>query len=136
MSRAHAVAPMIRPQASFHGPLTGIRPLGPRLVPRRLPPASSRYLERALLLWPRLDRAKIRKVCDNPVRIAEIVARRTSQPFDAILAMLTKQAPALGAPTEDSTGFDAARPETAHFALRIVRSEEGGEIQVQELLPD
>jgi hypothetical protein len=89
-----------------------------------------------LLLWPRLDRAKIRKVGDNPIRIAEIVERRTSQPFDAILAMLTKQAPALSAPTEDSTGFDAARPEAAHFTLRIVRSEEGGDIQVQELLPD
>jgi hypothetical protein len=136
MSQAHAVAPMIGAEASFHGRVHGIRSLGPRLAHRRLAPATSGYVERALLLWPRLDRAKIRKVADNPVRIAEIVERRTSQPFDAILAMLTKQAPALSAPTEDSTGFDAARPETARFALRIVRSEEGGEIQVQDLLPD
>jgi hypothetical protein len=105
--------------------------------PRRRParPATSYFVERALLLWPRLDRAKLCKVADNPTRMAEIIERRTSQPLDVILAMLTKQAPALIAPTEESTGFEAARPETAHVALRIVRSEEGGEIQVQDLLP-
>ena len=49
-----------------------------------------------MLLWPRLDRAKIRKVADNPARIAEIVAARTSQPYDVILAMLTRPTPAPG----------------------------------------
>ena len=136
MSRAHAVAPTVGADASFRGPVRGIHPLAQRLACAPVRPATSCYLERALLLWPRLDRAKIRKVADNPVRIAEIVERRTSQPFDAILAMLTKHAPALTAATEASTGFDAARAGTAHVALRIVRSEEGAEIQVQDLLPN
>ena len=50
------------------------------------------YLERALLLWPRLDGAKVRRVSDDPAAIAEIVGRRTSQPYDVILAMLTQRA--------------------------------------------
>jgi hypothetical protein len=136
MTRAHAVAPMVGAEAPYRGPVQGARPLAPRPVRRPVRPSTNCYLERALLLWPRLDRAKVRKVADNPVRIAEIVERRTSQPFDAILAMLTKRAPALTGPTEQSTGFDAARPDVAHVALRIVRSEEGGEIQVQDLLPN
>jgi hypothetical protein len=88
-----------------------------------------------MLLWPRLDRAKIRKVADNPVRIAEIVEHRTSQPFDAILAMLTKHAPALTAPTEPSPGFERPVAEPTQITLRIVRSEEGNDIQIQDLLP-
>jgi hypothetical protein len=43
-----------------------------------------------MLLWPRLDRARIRKVAHDPARIAEIVEARTSQPYDVILAMLTR----------------------------------------------
>ena len=49
------------------------------------------HLERAMLLWPRLNRAQIRKVADDPGRIAEIVEARTSQPYDVIVAMLTRQ---------------------------------------------
>jgi len=136
MSRAHPVAPMVGAEAPLFVPVQGAQPLVSRLARRTAQPSSTCYLERALLLWPRLDRAKIRKVADNPVRIAEIVERRTSQPFDAILAMLTKHAPALTAPAEEWTSFDAPRPETALFALRIVRSVEGDEIRVQDLLPD
>jgi hypothetical protein len=88
-----------------------------------------------MLLWPRLDRAKIRRVADNPARIAEIVERRTSQPYDVILAMLTRQSPPLAGPSDDATGFDTTRTETTRFALRILRSEEGNDIQVQDLLP-
>ena len=88
-----------------------------------------------MLLWPRLDRAKIRKVADNPSRIAEIVERRTSQPYDVILAMLTKQSPPLAGPTDDASGFDSGRVDSSRVTLRIVRSEEGNPIQVQELLP-
>jgi hypothetical protein len=88
-----------------------------------------------MLLWPRLDRAKIRKVADDPTRIAEIVERRTSQPFEVILAMLTKQARPLTASTDDSSGFDSGRPDGSRVALRIVRSEEGNPLQVQDLLP-
>lgn len=122
-------------EAPFRGPV-GVRPLGPRLARCPVRHVTSRYLERALLLWPRLDRAKIRKVADDPIRMAEVIERRTSQPFDAILAMLTKNVPALTSRTEESTGFDAAQPGTSHVALRIVRTEEGGGIRVQDLLPD
>jgi hypothetical protein len=57
------------------------------------PPNTSVYLERAMLLWPRLDRTKLSRFADDPVRIALIVQQRTSQPYDAILAMLTKGCP-------------------------------------------
>jgi hypothetical protein len=88
-----------------------------------------------MLLWPRLDRARIRRVADNPARIAEIVERRTSQPYDVILAMLTRQSPPLAGPADDTTTFDETRSEATRISLRIVRSEEGNEIQVQDLLP-
>jgi hypothetical protein len=127
---------MVGAEASFRGPVPVARRRAPRPVRSLARPSTTCYVERALLLWPRLDRAKIQRIADNPARIAEIVERRTSLPFDAILAMLTRHVPALSAPTDPSTGFDAARPETAHFTLRIVRSEEGGEIRVQDLLPD
>lgn len=135
MSRAHAVAPMVGADAPFRGPVQGVRPPVPRVPRRVVRPSTSCYLERAMLLWPRLDRAKIRKVADNPARIAEIVERRTSLPFDVILAMLTKPSPPLTAPTDDATGFESARPDSSRIALRIVRSEEGNAIQVQDLLP-
>jgi hypothetical protein len=88
-----------------------------------------------MLLWPRLDRAKIRKFADNPTRMAEIIERRTSQPFDVILAMLTKQNVQMGPATEDAPVFEPGRGENSRVTLRIVRSEEGSPIQVQDLLP-
>ena len=88
-----------------------------------------------MLLWPRLDRAKIRKVADDPTRMAEIIERRTSQPFDVILAMLTKHAGPLATAPEDASGFESGRLETTRVSLRIVRSEEGNPIHVQDLLP-
>ncbi|MGD0248363.1 MAG: hypothetical protein ABSB75_04845 [Candidatus Limnocylindrales bacterium] len=88
-----------------------------------------------MLLWPRLERAKIRRVADDPYRIAEIVERRTSQPYEVILAMLTKQSPPITAPTEETAGFDSPHVDTSRIALRIVRSEEGNAIEVQDLLP-
>jgi hypothetical protein len=88
-----------------------------------------------MLLWPRLERAKIRKVADNPTRMAEIIERRTSQPFDVILAMLTKQTVQMGSATEETPIFEPGRGENSRVALRIVRSEEGEPIQVQDLLP-
>lgn len=52
-----------------------------------------RYIERARSLWPRLDMAKVRRCADDPARIAEIVEHRTSQPYEVIIAMLTRQTP-------------------------------------------
>ncbi|MGD0019857.1 MAG: hypothetical protein ABSD62_11430 [Candidatus Limnocylindrales bacterium] len=87
-----------------------------------------------MLLWPRLDRAKLRRIAGDPARIAEMVERRTSQPYDAILAMLTRQTDLIS-PTEQTSGFDSGRSDAARTALRIVRSEEGAQIEIQDLLP-
>ena len=87
-----------------------------------------------MLLWPRLDRAKIRKVAFDPGRIAEIVERRTSQPYDVILAMLTRQSSSPQASPESRPAFENGRPDARRVGLRIVRSEEGSTIGVQDLL--
>jgi hypothetical protein len=47
-----------------------------------------RYYERALSIWPRLDRRALNRCACDPQRIARVVARRTSMPFDAILALI------------------------------------------------
>jgi hypothetical protein len=44
---------------------------------------------RALALWPRLDRAALRRCRNDARRIAALVARRTTMPPDAILNVLT-----------------------------------------------
>jgi hypothetical protein len=106
----------------------------PNVARRSVRPTTSWYIERAMLLWPRLDKAKIRRFADDPTRIAEIVERRTSQPFDVILAMLTRQIPQPAAADYDASGVDTTRVETSRIALRIVRSESGSEIQVQDLV--
>jgi hypothetical protein len=67
--------------------------------------------------------------------MAELIERRTSQPYDVILAMLTRQTPTFNGPTEVSGGFQVASGDPGRVALRIVRSEEGNAIQVQDLLP-
>ena len=84
--------------------------------------------------WPRLDRARIRKVAHDPTRIAEIVERRTSQPYDVILAKLTRQSSSIQVPTEEGPAFEHGRPDVRRVGLRIVRSEEGSTIGVQDLM--
>lgn len=44
---------------------------------------------RALAMWPRLERAALRRCHHDPRRIAALVARRTSIPPEAILRLLT-----------------------------------------------
>jgi hypothetical protein len=138
MSRANAFAPIVDAKATYRRPAPNDA-AGPRAVRRSRAKTASPYLERAMLLWPRLDRARLRKIADNPTRIAEMVERRTSQPFEVILAMLTRQSPALNPATELPTGFEISLVDSVHIesgrvALRIVRSEEGP-ISIQELLP-
>jgi hypothetical protein len=87
-----------------------------------------------MLLWPRLDRAKLRRIADNPARIAEMIERRTSQPYEVILAMLTRQAQTLASATEESAGFDSGRSDTPRVTLRIVRSESDTNIEIRDLL--
>jgi hypothetical protein len=87
-----------------------------------------------MLLWPRLERSKLRRIADDPRRIAELVVRRTSQPYEAILAMLTRQNPALAPVSDDSARLEAVAAKPG-VTLRIVHSEEGSEIRVTEVMP-
>lgn len=121
MSRVHAVAPLVAASAS-HRRSAGSSGTAGGVDPRPRQPTTSFYLERALILWPRLDRARLRKIADDPARIAELVERRTSQPFEVILAMLTRQSDRLISPTESSSGFDSGRVEAARVAIHLVRS--------------
>ena len=45
---------------------------------------------RALVLWPRLDRARLTRTKGDPIRIARLVTHRTALTFDCIVAILTK----------------------------------------------
>lgn len=65
----------------------------------RLPAPFSRtsitpYARRALVLWPRLDPARLRRAKGDPDRIAKLVERRTGRPREEIVAML--EAPVRG----------------------------------------
>jgi hypothetical protein len=131
MSRAHAVAPATATSSPAKpGHLTG--PAGPRTASRTARPAAGWYVERALLLWPRLDRARLRKLGDDPVRIAQMVAHRSSQPNDVILAMLTRTCPAASSPPPGPERFRGARSD-GRADLRVVRTEETGEIRIRTL---
>jgi hypothetical protein len=134
MSRAHAVAPMRGALVLTRGSAQGVKTTAPRVVDRHERPVTSSYLERAMLLWPRLDRVKLRRVADDPLRIAEMIQGRTSQPFEVIVAMLTRQTEALTSPTEESSGFASGRTDAARVALRIVRSDSGTRRELRDLL--
>ena len=135
MSRAHAVAPAGGAETQLQDSEVLPRRSAARPVRRSIKPATSCYLERALLLWPRLDRARVRKVADDPARIAEIVERRTSQPRDVILAMLTRQSAAFSTPLVEAFEVERGRIDSSRRGLRIVRSQDGATIQVQDLRP-
>ena len=47
------------------------------------------YRRRAMLLWPGLDRSRLARTHGDPVRIASLVARRSGQPLDVIVSMVT-----------------------------------------------
>lgn len=47
-----------------------------------------RVEQRALALWPRLDRAALRRCHQDPDRIAALIARRTTLPPEAIRSVL------------------------------------------------
>jgi hypothetical protein len=51
------------------------------------------FSDRAMWLWPRLDRARIRRIANDPESIARLIENRTSQPYEVILAMLTREVP-------------------------------------------
>lgn len=59
-----------------------------RLVEASGNDATHDYYERALLLWPRLDRARLGRLRHDRERLAALVARRTALALDAITALL------------------------------------------------
>ena len=72
---------------------TGPRPVEPEPSERRplARPASEvarRIRERALLLWPGLDRTRLARTAGDPHRVARLVACRSSLPPEVIVAML------------------------------------------------
>ena len=44
---------------------------------------------RALLVWPRLNLTALRRCGNDPYRVAALVGRRSSLPFEAIVGILT-----------------------------------------------
>jgi hypothetical protein len=93
MSRAHAVASLADAKLPFGEPGRSYTNIASVPAVDHQPPNTSVYLDRAMLLWPRLDRNKLSRYAHDPDHIAQIVQQRTSQPHDAILAMLTKGSP-------------------------------------------
>jgi hypothetical protein len=132
MSRVHAVAPMANSSAPYRGPSPSAR-TARSVEARRDRTESDDYIERAMLLWPRLDRARLRRVAADPARMAGLIERRTSQPYDAILAMLTRQTDRL-AESADGT-FDSARVEVTRLTLHVVRADSGSQVKAQDLRP-
>ena len=85
-----------------------------------------------MLLWPRLDKARLRRIAADPARMAGLIERRTSQPYDVILAMLTRETDGLAEPAGSS---DSGGPESARRALRVVRAETGARVRAQDRRP-
>jgi hypothetical protein len=52
------------------------------------PPDRGEYRRRALLIWPGLDRQRLRHTQGDPWRIAGLVSARTSLSMEAILVLL------------------------------------------------
>ena len=50
--------------------------------------AAEAIRRRALLVWPRLDRAALRRCGSDPARVAALVARRSSLPRESIVSIL------------------------------------------------
>jgi hypothetical protein len=53
-----------------------------------LPDWTSRLEQRALALWPRLDRRALRRCAGDAHCLVRVVSRRTTLPADAILSLL------------------------------------------------
>ncbi len=74
--------------------------------------AASVYQRRALLIWPGLDRARLRRTHGDPWKIARLVGRRSSLPTESILTLLMGIGVAADASTADWTESAAQqRPE-------------------------
>jgi hypothetical protein len=68
-----------------------VDPIIPRQeIPTMTVGARANLCARALVIWPRLDRARMTRTKGDPTRIARLVTHRTSLTFDCILATLTR----------------------------------------------
>lgn len=59
-----------------------------RHAPRPTPSIAPTFEQRALALWPRLDRRALGRCGHDPRRIAALVSRRTKLPMEAIVGLL------------------------------------------------
>lgn len=105
MSR-RAVVPMETAGSSALARLIEAAPSGKRRTGERMPgsaaltihPSSAQALnqqglnQRALALWPRLDRRILARCAGDPRCVAAHIERRTSLPPESILAMLDPEA--------------------------------------------
>ena len=48
------------------------------------------YIQRACAIWPRLDRRTLARCQNDPVRMARVIARRTTLSEAAIVTLLTE----------------------------------------------
>jgi hypothetical protein len=46
------------------------------------------YRRRALAIWPGLDRARLRRAQNDPLRVARVAAHGTSLPIETIVMLL------------------------------------------------
>ena len=68
MSRAHAVASLVGAKLPFREPGLSRTRTGLKPAQDHQPPNTTVYLDRAMLLWPRLDRTKLSRFADDPAR--------------------------------------------------------------------
>jgi hypothetical protein len=120
MSRAQVLAQPQGPRSTFRRPdeRTARSSAGPG---EHAPEPRTIYVDRALLLWPRLNRARLLRVAGDPRRIAEIASRRTVHTVETILVMLERDTTAPHAPTENGTGFDSGPVANARAAMRFLK---------------
>jgi hypothetical protein len=120
MSRAQVFAQPQGPRSTFPRPAerTVRNSAG---AEEHVPEPRTLYVDRALLLWPRLDRARLLRVAGDPRRIAEIVSRRTTHSVETILVMLERDTTTPRATTEIGTGFDSGPLANARAAMRFVK---------------
>jgi hypothetical protein len=66
-----------------------------------LPSLQHDYFDRALALWPRLERPRLARVRHDPHRMAALISRRTTLSYVAILELLGASSAENDAPVRD-----------------------------------
>jgi hypothetical protein len=83
--------------AALAAGLDGVEPLEPKIKPASYerpimvlvaPLRPCTYVQRACAIWPRLERRTLSRCHNNPVRLARVIARRTTLSEEAIVALL------------------------------------------------